>query len=176
MTAKDPVESLTEEAVCPICMDFFTDPVALECGHYFCRSCITQRWDREERNSCPECREEFEERTLRVSRALARLAEKARKLSMNRTKGSKLHCEKHQEELKLFCETDKKLICVVCAAAREHTSHSFMLIEEAVEIYKGQVKSTFESLRNKESEIWRTEEEQKESFSEVQEVAGRKTW
>ncbi|XP_078251188.1 E3 ubiquitin-protein ligase TRIM39-like [Rhinoraja longicauda] len=175
MTAKDPVESLTEEAVCPICMDFFTDPVALECGHYFCRSCITQRWDREERNSCPECREEFEERTLRVSRALARLAEKARKLSMNRTKGSKLHCEEHQEELKLFCETDKKLICVVCAAAREHTSHSFMLIEEAVEIYKGQVKSTFESLRNKESEIWRTEEEQKESFSEVQEVAGRKT-
>ncbi|XP_078251191.1 zinc-binding protein A33-like [Rhinoraja longicauda] len=128
-----------------------------------------ERWDREERNSCPECREEFEERTLRVSRALARLAEKARKLSLNRTKGSKLHCEKHQEELKLFCETHKKLICVVCAAAREHTSHSFMLIEEAVEIYKGQVKSTFESLRNKESEIWRTEEEQKESFSEVQE-------
>ncbi|XP_078272461.1 E3 ubiquitin-protein ligase TRIM39-like [Rhinoraja longicauda] len=169
MAAKDQVESLTEEAVCPICMDFFTDPVALECGHYFCRPCITQRWDREERNSCPECREEFEERTLRVSRALARLAEKARKLSLNRTKGSKLHCEKHQEELKLFCETDKTLICMVCAAAREHTSHSFMLIEEAVEIYKAQVKSTFESLRRKESEIWRTEEEQKESFSEVQE-------
>ncbi|XP_078271782.1 zinc-binding protein A33-like [Rhinoraja longicauda] len=171
MTSTDsyPVESLTEEAVCPICLDFFTDPVALECGHYFCRPCITQRWDREERNSCPECREEFEERTLRVSRALARIAEKARKLSPNRTKGSKLHCEKHQEELKLFCETDKTLICVVCAAALEHTFHSFMLIEEAVEIYKAQVKSTFESLRRKESEIWRTEEEQKESFSEVQE-------
>ncbi|XP_078272396.1 zinc-binding protein A33-like [Rhinoraja longicauda] len=169
MAAKDPVESLTEEAVCPICMDFFTDPVSLECGHYFCRPCITQSWDREERNSCPECREEFTDRTLRVSRALARLAEKARKLSLNRTKGSKLHCEEHQEELKLFCETDKTLICVVCAAAREHTSHSFMLIEEAVEIYKGQVKSTFESLRRKESEMWRTEEEQKESFSEVQE-------
>ncbi|XP_078272274.1 E3 ubiquitin-protein ligase TRIM39-like [Rhinoraja longicauda] len=170
MAAKDPVESLTEEVVCPICLEFFTDPVSLECGHYFCRSCITQSWDRERRNSCPECREEFTDRTLRVSRALARLAEKARKLSLNRTeKESKLLCEKHQEELKLFCETDKKLICVVCAAGREHKSHSFMLIEEAVEIYKGQVKSTFESLRRKESEIWRTEEEQKESISEVQE-------
>ncbi|XP_078272435.1 zinc-binding protein A33-like [Rhinoraja longicauda] len=170
MAAKDQVESWTEEAVCPICMDFFTDPVSLECGHYFCRPCITQRWDREERNSCPECREEFTDRTLRVSRALARLAEKARKLSLNRTeKESKLHCEEHQEELKLFCETDKTLICVVCAAAREHRDHSFMLIDEAVEIYKAQVKSTFESLRRKESEIWRTEEEQKESFSEVQE-------
>ncbi|XP_078272363.1 zinc-binding protein A33-like [Rhinoraja longicauda] len=169
MASKDPVESLTEEAVCPICLDFFTDPVALECGHYFCRSCITQSWDREGRNSCPECREVFTDRTLRVSRALARLAEKARKLSLNRTKGSKLHCVNHQEELKLFCETDKKLICVVCAAAREHKSHSFMLIEEAVEIYKDQVKSSFESLTENKSEIEYMEQRQEESISGVQE-------
>ncbi|XP_078272406.1 nuclear factor 7, brain-like [Rhinoraja longicauda] len=166
MAAKDPVESLTEEAVCPICLDFFTDPVSLECGHYFCRSCITQSWDREERNSCPECREEFEDRTLRVSRALARLAEKARTLSLNRTeKESKPHCEKHQEELKLFCETDKKLICVICAAGREHKSHSFMPVDEAVEIYK--VKSSA-SLAEKKSEIEKIEQKQKRSISGVQ--------
>ncbi|XP_078272397.1 nuclear factor 7, brain-like [Rhinoraja longicauda] len=166
MAAKDQVESWTEEAVCPICLDFFTDPVSLECGHYFCRSCITQSWDREERNSCPECREEFEDRTLRVSRALARLAEKARTLSLNRTeKESKPHCEKHQEELKLFCETDKKLICVICAAGREHKSHSFMPVDEAVEIYK--VKSSA-SLAEKKSEIEKIEQKQKRSISGVQ--------
>ncbi|XP_078271911.1 E3 ubiquitin-protein ligase TRIM39-like [Rhinoraja longicauda] len=169
MAAKDQVESWTEEAVCTICMDFFIDPVALECGHNFCRPCITQRWDREERNSCPECREEFTDRTLRVSRALARLAEKARKLSLNlKAKKSKLHCEKHQEELKLFCETDKKLICLVCAAGREHSSHSFMLIEAAVEIYKDQVKSSFESLREKKSEIEKIEQKQKRGISGFQ--------
>ncbi|XP_078286383.1 E3 ubiquitin-protein ligase TRIM39-like [Rhinoraja longicauda] len=51
-------------------------------------------------------------------------------------KESKPHCEEHQEELKLFCETDKKLICVICAAGREHKSHSFMAVKEAVENHK----------------------------------------
>ncbi|XP_078287923.1 zinc-binding protein A33-like [Rhinoraja longicauda] len=170
MAAKDSVESWTEEVVCPICLDFFTDPVALECGHNFCRSCITQSWDREERNSCPECREEFTDRALKVNRALVRLAEKARTLSLNRTeKESKLHCEKHQEELKLFCETDKRLICVVCAAGREHKSHSFMPVDEAVEIYKDQVESSFESLTEKKSDIEYMEQLQEENISGVQE-------
>ncbi|XP_078287924.1 zinc-binding protein A33-like [Rhinoraja longicauda] len=170
MAAKDQVESLAEELVCPICLEFFTDPVTLECGHNFCRSCITQSWDREGRNSCPECREEFTDRALRVNRALVRLAEKARTLSLNRTeKESKLHCEEHQEELKLFCETDKKLICVICAAAREHKSHSFMPVDEAVEIYKDQVESSFESLTVKKSEIEKIEQKQKRSISGVQE-------
>ncbi|XP_055521873.1 E3 ubiquitin-protein ligase TRIM17-like [Leucoraja erinacea] len=137
MASKVRFESWTEEAICPICLDFFTDPVSLECGHNFCRSCITQCWDREGRNSCPECREVFTDCTLRVNRALARLSEKARTLSLNRTeKESKLQCEEHQEELKLFCETDKKLICVVCAAGREHRDHRFMPVKEAVQIYK----------------------------------------
>ncbi|XP_078271921.1 zinc-binding protein A33-like [Rhinoraja longicauda] len=170
MAAKDQVESWTEEAVCPICLDFFTDPVILECGHNFCRSCITQSWDREDRNPCPECREEFTDRTLKVNRALARLAEKARTLSLNRPeKESKLHCEKHQEELKLFCETDKKLICVICAAGREHKSHSFMPVDEAVEFYKDQVESSFESLTEKKSDIENMEQLQEESISGVQE-------
>ncbi|XP_055486645.1 zinc-binding protein A33-like [Leucoraja erinacea] len=168
MAAKDQVDSLTEEIVCPICLDFFTDPVTLECGHNFCRSCITQSWDREGRNSCPECREEFTDRTLRVSRALARLSEKARTLSLNRTeKESKLQCEEHQEELKLFCETDKKLICVICAGGREHRDHRFMLVDEAVETYKDQAKSSIQSLTKKKSEIQRMEQQQKQKISGV---------
>ncbi|XP_078272277.1 zinc-binding protein A33-like [Rhinoraja longicauda] len=171
MASRDQVESLTEEIVCPICLDFFTDPVILECGHNFCRSCITQSWDREERNSCPECREEFTDRTLRVNRALARLAEKARTLSLNREiipeKESKPHCEEHQEELKLFCETDKKLICVICAGGREHRDHRFMLVDEAAENYKGQVKSSIQSLTKYKSEIQQMEQQQKEKISGV---------
>ncbi|XP_055486270.1 E3 ubiquitin-protein ligase TRIM39-like [Leucoraja erinacea] len=146
MASKDEVESWTEEVICPICLDFFTDPVSLECGENFCRSCITQSWDREGRNSCPECRKVFTDRTLRVNRALARLSEKARTLSLNRTEEeNKLQCEEHQEELKLFCETDKKLICVVCAAGREHRDHRFMPVKEAVKNYKDQIKSSIQS-------------------------------
>uniref|UniRef100_A0A8C3SVK9 E3 ubiquitin-protein ligase TRIM41 n=1 Tax=Chelydra serpentina TaxID=8475 RepID=A0A8C3SVK9_CHESE len=42
------VETLQEEAVCAICLDYFTDPVSIGCGHNFCRVCITQLWGGEE--------------------------------------------------------------------------------------------------------------------------------
>ncbi|XP_055487289.1 E3 ubiquitin-protein ligase TRIM39-like [Leucoraja erinacea] len=170
MAAKDRFESWTEEAVCPICLDFFTDPVSLECGHNFCRSCITQSWDREGKNSCPECREEFTDRTLRVNRALVRLSEKARALSLNQTeKENKLQCEDHQEELKLFCETDKKLICLICRDAREHKTHNFMPINEAVAMCKDQVKSSLQSLTKKKLEFEDVEQLQKGKISRVRE-------
>ncbi|XP_072890688.1 nuclear factor 7, brain-like [Hemitrygon akajei] len=170
MASKGQVGSWTEEVICPICLDFFTDPVILECGHYFCRSCITRCWEREERNSCPECREEFADRTLRASRALANLSEKARKLNLNpKQKEKKLHCEKHEEELKLFCETDETLICLICATAREHKSHNFMPVNEAVEIYKGRVKSSLDSLAKKKSDFEEMEQQQKEKISGVRE-------
>ncbi|XP_067865741.1 zinc-binding protein A33-like [Heterodontus francisci] len=169
MTSRQQPESWTEEVTCPICLDFFTDPVSLECGHNFCRSCITQCWEKE-RNSCPECREEFPDRYLRISRALASLAEKARKLNLNpKEKESKLQCEEHQEELKLFCETDKKLICVICRDAREHKSHNFIPIKEAVVIYKDQLKISSESLTEKKSVFLETELKQKLKISEVRE-------
>ncbi|XP_048472565.1 nuclear factor 7, brain-like [Rhincodon typus] len=109
----------------------------LDCGHNLCRSCITQSWEKQEMNSCPECRQDIPERNLRVNRALANLAKKVRKLKLDpQGKESKLHREEHEEELKLFCETDMKLICYTCAVSREHTSRNFISIKEAVEIYK----------------------------------------
>ncbi|XP_072331713.1 zinc-binding protein A33-like [Scyliorhinus torazame] len=169
MALRQQVQSMTEETICPICLDFFTDPVSLDCGHNFCRSCISQCWEKEI-NSCPECREEFPERNLRINRALANLTEKTRKLKLNpEEKESKLHCEKHQEELKLFCETDKKLICVICRDSREHKSHNFLPIDEAVEIYKNQLKSSLDSLTEKKSAVLETELKQKRKISEVME-------
>ncbi|XP_062904023.1 nuclear factor 7, brain-like isoform X2 [Mobula hypostoma] len=168
--------SLTEEISCPICLDFFTDPVILECGHNFCRSCLTQCWEREERNSCPECREEFADRTLRVNRALANLSEKARKLNLNpKEKESKLHCEEHEEELKLFCETDKTLICVICRDAQEHRDHRFLPIKEAVKMYKAQIESSIESLAKRTPVIQEMEQRQRQKISEFREEACRKS-
>ncbi|XP_078422790.1 zinc-binding protein A33-like [Cetorhinus maximus] len=170
MAFREQVQSLTEETICPICLEFFTDPVILGCGHNFCRSCITQCWEKKEINSCPECREEFPERNLRVNRALANLAEKTRKLKLDlKEKESKLHCEEHQEELKLFCETDKKLICFTCVVSREHREHRFLPIKEAVEIYKDQLKSSLDSLTQKKSAVRETEQKQKRKISEVRE-------
>ncbi|XP_060707002.1 nuclear factor 7, brain-like [Hemiscyllium ocellatum] len=170
MDSRQQVQSLTEEVICPICLDFFADPVMLECGHNFCRCCISQSWEKREINPCPECRQEFPDRSLRDNRALANLAEKARKLNVNpQEKESKHHCEEHLEELKLFCETDENLICVICRDSREHKSHNFIPIKEAVGIYKDRVKSSLDFLAGKKSAALEMEQQQKQEISQIQE-------
>nr|XP_056700347.1 zinc finger protein RFP-like [Euleptes europaea] len=45
MAAGGPVKELCEEATCSICLDYFSDPVTIaQCGHSFCRDCLTQSW------------------------------------------------------------------------------------------------------------------------------------
>ncbi|XP_072894353.1 nuclear factor 7, brain-like [Hemitrygon akajei] len=105
---------------------------------------------------------------LKVNRALANLADKFRNLNLNpKGKESKRHCEEHEEELKLFCETDKTLICLVCRDAQEHREHRFMPIKEAVKIYKDQLKSSLDSLTKKKSDFQEKEQQQKEKISGV---------
>ncbi|XP_067853608.1 tripartite motif-containing protein 16-like protein [Heptranchias perlo] len=51
-----------EEFVCAICLELFTDPVTIPCGHNFCMECIKIYWDKEvngKTHSCPKCRESF---------------------------------------------------------------------------------------------------------------------
>ncbi|XP_039080486.1 E3 ubiquitin-protein ligase TRIM52 isoform X1 [Hyaena hyaena] len=47
-TTPNPMQTLPEEAVCAICLDYFKDPVSIGCGHNFCRGCVTQLWGKED--------------------------------------------------------------------------------------------------------------------------------
>uniref|UniRef100_A0A4W3GPV8 RING-type E3 ubiquitin transferase n=1 Tax=Callorhinchus milii TaxID=7868 RepID=A0A4W3GPV8_CALMI len=171
MASRLPAEIWTEEIICPICLDFFTDPVSLGCGHNFCRSCITRSWEKQEINCCAVCQETFTEKNVTASWALASLAEKARKLGLTPTQTeNKLHCDKHREQLKLFCESDKKLLCVVCSHGQEHRGHSFLPIEEAVEIYEVRIllKKDSSLTQRKETGL-QAEAKQKEKISQLKE-------
>ncbi|XP_073469648.1 E3 ubiquitin/ISG15 ligase TRIM25-like [Aquarana catesbeiana] len=56
---------LRKELECSVCLDIYTDPVTLKCGHNFCRDCIGRVLDTQEESRgyfCPECREEFQDR------------------------------------------------------------------------------------------------------------------
>ncbi|XP_077122665.1 E3 ubiquitin/ISG15 ligase TRIM25-like [Ranitomeya variabilis] len=56
---------LRDELLCSICLCTFKDPVTLRCGHNFCRVCIGRVLDTQDGSgvySCPDCREEFQER------------------------------------------------------------------------------------------------------------------
>ncbi|XP_063286779.1 E3 ubiquitin-protein ligase TRIM39-like [Pelobates fuscus] len=60
-------EDLSEELNCSICLNIYTHPVMLSCGHNFCCVCIGNVLDTQEGAgvyTCPECRAEFGERPI----------------------------------------------------------------------------------------------------------------
>ncbi|XP_069807978.1 E3 ubiquitin/ISG15 ligase TRIM25-like isoform X2 [Dendropsophus ebraccatus] len=86
---------LRDELLCSVCLNLYTDPVTLRCGHNFCRDCIDQVLNTQGGAgvySCPECREEFPERpTLQRNITLRNVAEHIRST------------QPHQEEITGIC-------------------------------------------------------------------------
>ncbi|XP_048345245.1 E3 ubiquitin-protein ligase TRIM7-like [Sphaerodactylus townsendi] len=143
MAAGSAVKDLCEEATCSICLDFFRDPVILtECGHNFCRACLTQSWGDLQgaaEASCPQCRGRAQGGTLRPNLQLANVVEIAKRLSLQEGKEAGVKggeekggiCEKHQEPLRFFCKEDEAPVCLVCGISKEHKDHEVIPLEEA---------------------------------------------
>ncbi|CAI5768149.1 E3 ubiquitin-protein ligase TRIM7-like [Podarcis lilfordi] len=156
---RDPVRDLCEEATCPICLEYFRDPVIIhECGHNFCRSCLIQCWEKSEGEaSCPQCRETVEQSSIRRNQQLANVVEIAKKFShlggREEGEGKGRVCEKHQEPLKLFCKEDQSPICVVCDRSKEHKGHEVVPLEEASQEYKDQISSCLDNVKKEREKI-----------------------
>uniref|UniRef100_F6YIP9 Uncharacterized protein n=1 Tax=Ornithorhynchus anatinus TaxID=9258 RepID=F6YIP9_ORNAN len=121
-SAAEVARELQQELTCSVCMDFYTDPVTVDCGHSFCQPCLARCREA----LCPECRGPLEERELRPNRRLGKLAEIGRRLGprLLRSTEPKSMCPRHQKPLKLFCQEDESPICVTCYQDPEHDQHS----------------------------------------------------
>ncbi|CAK6444500.1 unnamed protein product [Pipistrellus nathusii] len=128
-------EELQEELSCPICLDFFNDPVSIECGHNFCRRCLRRSWTPADGLFlCPECRQPSAPGALRPNWALARLTEKTRRRRQGPVPPGL--CGRHWEPLRLFCEDDQRPVCLVCRESQEHQDHAMAPVDEAFESYR----------------------------------------
>uniref|UniRef100_A0A8C3RIH0 TRI27 protein n=1 Tax=Cyanoderma ruficeps TaxID=181631 RepID=A0A8C3RIH0_9PASS len=137
-----PMDALPGEASCPICLEYFRDPVSIHCGHHFCRGCIERCWEWPTAGfACPRCRDTAPQRSLRPSRELARVLEIARRLSRGEALGTEEEdeeegCLKHREPLEVFCKEDGALLCAICRESRSHRAHTVLPLPEVVREYR----------------------------------------
>ncbi|XP_020379430.2 zinc-binding protein A33-like [Rhincodon typus] len=177
MALSKPVLSLMEDLTCSICLSLFVEPVRLDCEHNFCKSCIQKCWGKQRKAvSCPECRVVLPRRGYSSNRVLANLCEKARKMELNpgleeEGEGAS-HCMEHDEKLKLFCEDDQALICVICRDSPAHSGHSFLPVADAVGKYKDQLKTSLDSMENKKESKSELKQQLQRDISELRELTG----
>uniref|UniRef100_A0A8C9C641 Tripartite motif-containing protein 64-like n=1 Tax=Phocoena sinus TaxID=42100 RepID=A0A8C9C641_PHOSS len=142
------------ELTCSICMNYFIDPVTIDCGHSFCRPCLYLCWEEDQTpKSCPECRGLSEKPDFKTNIVLKRLASLARQDAAKQTNSLEGQiCLTHKEAKGLFCEVDKTLLCGPCSESPEHAAHSHSPIQWAAEEYR-------EKLLKRMGSLWKMTQE-----------------
>ncbi|XP_053234519.1 E3 ubiquitin-protein ligase TRIM39 isoform X1 [Podarcis raffonei] len=167
MATTNPLENLQVEASCSVCLEYLKDPVIIDCGHNFCRVCITRWWEDLNRDfPCPVCRKTSRHRILRPNRQLGNMVEIAKQLQVTNKRKVRDEnlCEKHNEVLRLFCKDDQEAVCLVCEISHEHRSHTVVTLDDASLEYKQEkLQKCLEPLERKLHEIGqcRSREEKK---------------
>nr|XP_048285470.1 E3 ubiquitin-protein ligase TRIM21 isoform X1 [Myodes glareolus]XP_048285471.1 E3 ubiquitin-protein ligase TRIM21 isoform X1 [Myodes glareolus] len=141
------LEKMWEDVTCAICLDPMVEPMSIECGHSFCKECISEV-GKDGGGSCPECRQHFVLRNLRPNRHIANMIENLKRTAEDAKKGSPEDCcMKHGEKLHVFCEEDGQALCWVCAQSGKHRDHTKVPIEEAAQVYQEKLRVALEKLR-----------------------------
>ncbi|XP_074023839.1 LOW QUALITY PROTEIN: E3 ubiquitin-protein ligase TRIM39-like, partial [Numenius arquata] len=152
MAGADPLETLQVEASCSVCLGYLQDPVIIECGHNFCRRCITRWWAHLARDfPCPVCRKTSRHRSLRPNRQLGNMVEAARQLrrGLKRKRDQENRCPAHGQELARFCREDQTPLCLLCEISHPHRAHRLLPLEEAALEYKEKLQRCLELLEQK---------------------------
>lgn len=151
MSGADPLETLRVEASCSVCLEYLQDPVIIECGHNFCRRCITRWWAELVRDfPCPVCRKTSRHRSLRPNRQLGNMVEAARQLRGSKRKaGEENRCPLHGQALIRFCRDDEAPVCLLCEISHAHRAHRLVPLDAAALEYKEKLRRCLEPLERK---------------------------
>ncbi|XP_074533790.1 E3 ubiquitin-protein ligase TRIM21-like [Halichoeres trimaculatus] len=119
---------LTEDQfLCSICLDVFTDPVTIPCGHNFCKSCITEHWETSTMSQCPNCKKLFSTKPdLEVNTFISEMVTQFRQSAQQEASSSSSE-QQVSKPGEVPCDvcTGTKLkalkSCLVCLASYCHT-------------------------------------------------------
>ncbi|XP_030633850.1 E3 ubiquitin-protein ligase TRIM50-like [Chanos chanos] len=117
------LESLEEQLRCPVCLEVYTEPLMLQCGHSYCRSCVrSMTMDPLGQLQCPVCRCAVDGDRPPPNITLARIVDALRQMS-EPGQAPPETCIHHNNPLSLYCEEDQNLICGLCGSIGAHRSH-----------------------------------------------------
>ncbi|XP_067113970.1 E3 ubiquitin-protein ligase TRIM69 isoform X2 [Osmerus mordax] len=168
--SKSSAQRLSRDLTCSICLDLFKQPVSLPCDHTFCQGCIAGYWagprgsGQGGTGSCPQCRKVFLGQSYRPNRIVANIVESycqgLEESEASAGVGGRLGdvegaekptarplCVRHKEELKLYCEEDQELVCLVCGLSQEHRNHNLVCVLEAQQRHRVSLNSSMDSLK-----------------------------
>ncbi|CAL8241435.1 unnamed protein product [Merluccius merluccius] len=99
--------NLSEEQVhCSICLDVFTNPVSIPCGHNFCQSCILGYWQTSPSYQCPMCKKTFLKRPdISVNTVLREIAQQFKEI---RVKSAEKRRTEEEEEREVVREKEEE--------------------------------------------------------------------
>lgn len=144
-------------ARCPICLDYFKNPVTLHCGHNFCLSCLNVSWkDRTETFPCPFCRCCCLERKFASNPQLGSLTEIAKLLQIRRSKRKgkeEFLCKKHNQVLIFFCQRDLEVLCPQCSFSSDHRNHYIWPIEKAAPYHRERLEVCIEPWKERMEQV-----------------------
>ncbi|XP_067379316.1 E3 ubiquitin-protein ligase TRIM39 isoform X1 [Channa argus] len=117
---------LEEQLKCCICLDTYTDPVSIPCGHNFCLDCIEGYWNTKKKAECPLCKEVFKKRPqLRINRTFAEIIDVIKRFLLSRQKDEGFFdissVKSEEDEVPCDVSNDYKSAsvksCLVCQAS-----------------------------------------------------------
>ncbi|XP_066270091.1 tripartite motif-containing protein 3-like [Branchiostoma lanceolatum] len=133
----------SEELTCSICLELFTRPKVLPCGHTFCQHCLQDHAGRKVPFQCPNCRQQVRPPRQGVaglpdSHIIANLCERlqtqatlSEETREKPTSGNR--CSVHpSEEVKLYCKQCKVPVCHECFE-ESHDEHPTMSFKKAIQ-------------------------------------------
>nr|XP_029523175.1 uncharacterized protein LOC115133839 [Oncorhynchus nerka] len=102
--------NLTEEQVhCSICLDVFTNPVSIPCGHNFCRCCILDYWKTTALFQCPMCKKTFFKRPdISINTVLREIAEQFKDIRVSNAERLQRQELKEERDLQKKMEEQKQ--------------------------------------------------------------------
>ncbi|KAJ8347087.1 hypothetical protein SKAU_G00284880 [Synaphobranchus kaupii] len=179
--SRSSTQRLSRDLTCSICLDLFKQPVSLPCDHTFCQTCITSYWTgpscQGETASCPQCRTAFPSQSFRPNRIVANIVESYCQTleesgqpcrGVAQAQPTPL-CLRHREELKLYCEEDQELVCLVCGVSQEHRSHTLVSVEDAEQRYRVSLSSSMTALQVELTAALQCESEAEEEVKKLKE-------